>query len=127
MKRNNLLLLIAIVLVGYGVYTAAYVPAMLVAPIEPLLLIGFILQVVFAFAAALGVWRGESWAPPTLLMLGISIAATSLIEAFVLGIVAYLRALLVASLAIVATWFAAACLVHESDDAAALWESRSRL
>jgi len=83
------------------VYTAAYVPAMLIGPPMPLLLIGFVLQVVCALAAAIGVWRGWPWAAGVVLLLGVSIAGTALIEGFVLGIVAYLRALLVAVLAIV--------------------------
>ena len=67
----------------------------------PLLPIGFVLQAVCALAAAFGVWRGQPWAAGALVLLGASIAATWLIEGFVLGIVAYLRALLVAVLAIV--------------------------
>ena len=106
--RSTALLLIAVALAGYGVYTAAYVPAMLVAPPVPLLLIGFVLQVVCALAAAIGVWRGRPWAAGAVVLLGVSIVATALIEGFVLGIVAYLRALLVAVLAIVVAMVIAA-------------------
>ena len=74
---------------------------MLVGQPVPLLLIGFVLQVVCALAAAVGVWRGRPWAAGALVLLGASIAATWLIEGFVLGIVAYLHALLVAVPAIV--------------------------
>ena len=99
--RSTALLLIAVALAGYGVYIAGYVPAMLLGQPVPLLVIGFVLQVVCALAAAVGVWRGRSWAAVVVVLLGLSIAATWLIEAFVLGIVAYLHALLVAVLAIV--------------------------
>jgi len=99
--RSNALLLIAVALAGYGVYIAGYVPAMLVGPPVPLLLIGFVLQVVCALAAAVGVWRGQPWVATVVLLLGVSIAGTWFIEGFVLGIVAYLHALLVAVLSIV--------------------------
>ena len=106
--RSAALVVIAVTLAGYGVYIAAYVPAMLVGPPMPFLLIGFVLQVVCALAAAIGVWRGRRWAASAVLLLGASIAATALIEGFVLGIVAYLHALLVAVLAIVIAMIIAA-------------------
>jgi hypothetical protein len=63
-------------------------------------LLGFVLRAV-CLAAAFGVWRGRRWAGGVVVLLGVSIAATWLVEGFVLGIVAYLHALLVAVLAIV--------------------------
>jgi hypothetical protein len=99
--RSTALLLIALGLAGYGVYIARYVPGLLVGPPALLLLIGFVLQSVCAFAGAVGVWRRQRWAAFVVVLLGVSIAATWLIEAFVLGIVAYLHALMVAVLAIV--------------------------
>ena len=106
--RSTALLLIAVALAGYGVYSAGYVPAMLVGWPVPLLVIGFVLQAVCALVAAVGVWRGQSWAAGVVVLLGVCIAATWLIEAFVLGIVAYLYALLVAVLAIVVALIIAA-------------------
>jgi hypothetical protein len=108
--RATALSLIAVVLAGYGVYTAAYVPAMLLSQSVPLLLIGFVLQAVFALAAAVGVWRGQPWAAGVVVLLGVSIAATWLIEGFILGIVPYLRALLIAVFAIVVASIVAAYL-----------------
>ena len=99
--RSTALLLIALVLAGYGVYTTAYLPAMLVSQSAPVLVIGFVLQAVCALAAAVGVWRRQSWAAGVVVLLGACIAATWLVEGFVLGIVPYLHALLVALLAIV--------------------------
>jgi hypothetical protein len=99
--RSTALLLIALALAGYGVYTAAYLPAMLMSEPAPLLVIGFVLQAVCALAAAVGVWRRQSWAAAVVVLLGVAIAATWLVEGFVLGIVPYLKALLVALVAIV--------------------------
>jgi hypothetical protein len=100
--RTLALRLIALVLAAYGVYSASRVPAMLVEPVTTLLLIGFVLQAVCALVAAVGVWRGDKWASGAVVLLAIIVAATWLVEAFVLGIVAYLRALLVALFVIVA-------------------------
>ena len=106
--RSTALLLIAVALAAYGVYIAGYVPAMLLGPPVPLLLIGFVLQMVCALAAAFGVWRCQPWAAGAVVLLGVSIAATWLIEGFVLGIVAYLHALLVAVLAMIVALIVAA-------------------
>lgn len=108
MNRSTPSLLIVVALAGYGVYVVSYVPAMLVGPAVPALLIGFILQAVCALAAAFGVWRGRPWATGALVLLGLSIAGTWLFEAFLLGIVAYLHALLVAVIALVVTLVIAA-------------------
>jgi hypothetical protein len=104
MNRSTTLLLIAVALAGYGLYAASFVPAMLVGPAMPALLIGFVLQAVCAFAAAFGVWRTQRWAVGVVVLLGVCIAATWLFEGFILGIVAYLHALLVAVIALVVTW-----------------------
>ena len=53
-------------------------------------------------------WRDQRWAAAVVVLLGVCVAATWLVEAFVLGIVAYLHALLVAVLAIVAALLIAA-------------------
>jgi hypothetical protein len=108
--RSTALLLIAVALAAYGVYIAAYVPAMLIGRPVLLLLIGFVLQAVFALVAAFGVWRRRPWAATVVVLLGVSIAATRLIEAFVFGIVPWLHALLVAVLAIVVALIIAAYL-----------------
>jgi hypothetical protein len=74
---------------------------MLPGPASPLLLLAFALQAVLAILAAVGVWWQQRWVGAGLLLLGASIAATALIEAFVLGIIAWLYALLLAVAAIV--------------------------
>jgi hypothetical protein len=99
-ERRTALLLIAVGLAAYGVYHAFYAIAMLPVPASLLLLFGFALQAALAIVAAVGVWREQRLAATALLLLGASIAATALIEAFVLGIIAWLYALLIAIAAI---------------------------
>ena len=105
--RSAALPLIAVILAAYGVYTALYVPGMMIGPPAPLLLICFIAQAVFAIAAAVGLWTRQSWAAVLVLLLGASIAATQLVE-IVLGIVPMLRAVFIAVLAIVGALLLAA-------------------
>jgi hypothetical protein len=100
LERSTILLLTSVALVVYGLYSAFYAIAMLPAPASPLLLLAFVLQAIFAILAAVGVSRQRRWAGATLLLLGMTIAATALIEAFVLGIVAWLNALVTAAAAI---------------------------
>lgn len=110
MNRSMTLLLIAVGLAGYGLYAASYVPALAAGPAVPVLLIGFVLQAVFGLAAAFGTWRARRWAAGATVLLGVCIAGTWLCEAFILGIVAYLTALAVAAIALVATVMIAAYL-----------------
>ena len=100
MNRTATRRALAIALGGWGVYRALYVAAMLASPPAPLLLPCFVLQAVFGIAAGIGVWRGARWAPLAVVLLAGSIAATALVEAFVLGIVAYGRALVEAVVAL---------------------------
>jgi hypothetical protein len=105
MERHTALLLIAIALAAYGVYQGLYAVAMLAAPGSPLVLAEFALQATLAILAAVGVWRQQRWAAASLLLLGASIAATALVDAFVLGIVAWLYAFLIAIAAIAIALF----------------------
>lgn len=109
MDRSVALPLIALILAGYGVYTALYIPGMLIGPPTPVLLVCFIAQAVFAIAAAVGLFSGQSWAALPVLALGASIAATQLIE-ILLGIVPMLRAVFIAVLAIVGALLLASML-----------------
>jgi hypothetical protein len=101
MNRSTALLLIAVALAGYGVYAAACALPMLVGPPMPVLLVLFVVQAVCAFAAAFGVWRAQRWAAGVAALLGVAVAVTWLFEAFILGLVAYLPALLAAAIALV--------------------------
>jgi len=100
-ERSSALLLIAVALAAYGVRQAFYAVAMLPGSASPLLLLAFALQALLAILAAVGVWQKQRWAGAALLLLGASIAATALVEAFVLGIIGWLYALLLAVAAIV--------------------------
>jgi hypothetical protein len=95
---------IAIALIGFGIYRALHVPAMLIDPQAPLLLAAFLLQAVFGIAAGVGVWQRARWASLAIGLLCASIVATALIEA-IMGILAYLHALLEAVVAIAAAVF----------------------
>jgi hypothetical protein len=92
--------LIGLILAGYGIYTALYLPPMLLGPPMPFLIVAFVWQVVAALAAAVGVWRGQRWASTAVLLLGAGIVATQLIEV-ALGVPPYLRAVMVSTLAII--------------------------
>jgi hypothetical protein len=96
-------LIIAIALAAYGIYVASYVPGMLAGPPALGLLFCFFLQAVSALVGAVGVWRSQRWAGGAVLLLGVAIAATSVYEGFVLGIVPYLRVVLVVVLAMLVT------------------------
>jgi len=111
--RSAAVIVIAIALAAYGIYTALFLPAMLVGPPVPLLLLGFSLQAVLAIVAAVGVWTGRSWAGVAVVVLGVSIAATQLFEV-ILGIVPYLRAIAVAFLAIIGAVVMAAFIGRQS-------------
>jgi hypothetical protein len=107
MGRSAAISVIAVALAAYGIYMALYVPPLLVGPPVTLVLIGFLAQACAALAAAVGVWQGRSWAPAAVIVLGIAIAATQLVEGFVLGLIAYGRALIVALAALAITWIVA--------------------
>ena len=100
-ERSSALMLIAGALAAYGVWQAFSAIAILPGPASPLLLLAFTVQAVLAIFAAVGVWRQERWTGAALLLLASSIAATALVEAFVLGIIPWLYALLIAVAAIV--------------------------
>ena len=94
---------IAVALAAYGIYSASFVPGMIAGPAAPALLFFFVLQAVCALAAAVGVWNARPWAAGAVVALGVAVAATSIFEGFVLGIMAYLRVVLVVVVTLVAT------------------------
>jgi hypothetical protein len=110
MSRSGIRTIVTVALAGYGVYVASYLPAMLPGPATPGLVALFAIQTFCAIAAAVGVWRRRRWASDTVVALGVAIATTSVIEGFVLGIVPYLRVLVVAVAAIAVTFVVAAYL-----------------
>lgn len=57
-------------------------------------------QSIFAIVAGIGIWSRSAFGPIAVLLLGASLAATYLLEAFALGIIGWLYAVLGALLAL---------------------------
>lgn len=110
MRRTDAGRAIAILFLAYGVYTASFVPALVVGRIVPVLLVGTLAKALLALGAAISVWRSDAWASALVVLTGVAIAALWLVEAFALGIVAYLYAIGAAALALVITIALAAYL-----------------
>ena len=70
MDRSIGLLLIALLLAGFGLYTGLNGIALLVGFTSPLLMLTFLAQGVLAIAAAYGVARAQPWAAGVLLVAG---------------------------------------------------------
>jgi hypothetical protein len=115
MKDSTVQAILAVGLAGYGIYTASYVPGMLPGPSAPALLFLFVLQTLCALAAAVGVWRGQRWTAGAVVALGVAVAGTSVFEGFVLGIVPYLRVVLVVVVALVGAAGIAAFVNRRAD------------
>ena len=94
-------MVVIVLLAAYGVYVGSFVPGMLVAPVAPVLPVAYVVQTILAFIAVAGAWLRRPWAANVIVALGAVVAATWLIEAFALGIVAYLHAIGIAILALV--------------------------
>lgn len=100
MNRPALLKLIGVVFAIYGIYRALLLPALFVGPTEPALLACLLIETIAAFAAAIGLWRDDRWAPIATIVLGAAIAATALVEAAFFGIIALDRAILTGVVAV---------------------------
>jgi hypothetical protein len=83
---------------------------MLASPAPPGLVALFALQASCSIVAAVGVWRHRPWAADAVIALGVMVATTSIIEGFLLGLVPYLRALLVVVAALTLTFVVAVYL-----------------
>ena len=110
MSRSGIRTLISVALAGYGLNVASYLPAMLASPAPPGLVALFALQASCSIVAAVGVWRHRPWAADAVIALGVMVATTSIIEGFLLGLVPYLRALLVVVAALTLTFVVAVYL-----------------
>jgi hypothetical protein len=118
MEGRTASMLIALALAVYGGYRLLYAVTMLPVPASPFMLIAFGVQAVLAILAAIGVWRQQRFAAAALLLLGASIAVTALVEAFVLGIIARLSAILLA-LAAIGVALLLAAYINRSDSSPA--------
>lgn len=103
MNRNTATTVVAIALLGYGLYIGSYVPPLFVGNPPTSILFGFLVQMVASLAGAAAVWWRQSWAAFAIVVLGAAIAATALVEGFVLGIIGYNHALAVAVVGLVIT------------------------
>ena len=112
LARSTTRALVAVALLGYGLYRALWVPGLMAGPPAPLLLVCFVLQALSAIAAGIGILLRAPWATAAVLLLGVSIAATAVVEGFVLGIAPYLRSLLEAVLAVVVALVLAAWILR---------------
>jgi hypothetical protein len=118
MHRSPAVVIVSACLAIYGLYAASFIPPLLVGTSVPLLLAGFVVQACAAFLAAFAVWEGSAWAPGAVMMLGVAVAITELVETFILGIIGYDYALMVAVLSVVIA-FATATLVRNTKPLAA--------
>jgi hypothetical protein len=100
-------MLIGIGLLLYGLYTASFIPGLLVGAPMPLILVGFLVQAVAAIAAGVGVFLASGWTPAAVIVLGMAIALTEIVEGFVLGLISYDRALAVGVAGVVITFLIA--------------------
>jgi hypothetical protein len=100
-NRSATLLLLALLVGGFGIYAALNGIALLAGGGTPLLAVTLLAQGILGLTAAVGIARAESWASAVVLVLALLVAATALVEAFVLGILPWLYALFIAIAAIV--------------------------
>ena len=119
MNRSAVLMLAAVALGAYAIYTALHVPGMLVGPPVPLLLIAFLAQVVSAIIAAVGLATGQRWGGVAVVIFAVCIAGTQLIEVL-LGVAPYLRAVFISVVAIVGALLFAAYARRSPGSAAAV-------
>lgn len=99
-NRSATLLLLALLVGGFGIYAALNGIALLAGGGTPLLAVVLLLQGLLALTATAGMARAEPWAAAVVLALALLVAATALVEAFVLGILPWLHAVFIAIAAI---------------------------
>ena len=102
MERSGLVRAIAVAIGVYGVYVASFVPVVITGHPAPLLVTCLVLESCAALIAAVGLWRGDHWAPAATIAAGAAAALTQGIEGPVLGLIAIDRAVLVGAAAILA-------------------------
>ncbi len=89
------------VLVVFGVVLLLYLlPVIATGPVGVWSFAGRLAQCVFALAAAFAVFTNRNWAQLAIMATGAAVAITALGDAFVVGIIAPLAALLVAVIAV---------------------------
>jgi len=107
MSRDALTTVVVVALVAYGLYIGSYLVPMFVGSPPIAIVVGFAVQTIAALAGAVGVLWQRSWAPVMLVVLGAAIAFTAIVEGFVLGLVGFNHATVVAVTGLVLTILAA--------------------
>lgn len=101
MDRPLWQILLTIFLVGFALHRAAL--AATIGTLEPVLLIAYALETGTALVAATGLWLGRRWTPAAVVVLGVAVAATAILEGFSLGVVPPAAAISEVAVAAVAT------------------------
>ena len=102
MNRRAAMGVLAIALAAYGIYTALYLPPLVASGHSAFLLAAYAVQACAALFAAVGLWRASAWAPAVIIILGAAVVVTQLVEAFILGIIAYVPAIAVSVIVLLA-------------------------
>jgi hypothetical protein len=86
MDRPLWQILIPIFLLGVAAHRAALGFALYASHMGPAVVAAYGLQIAAALVTALAIWQGRPWAAGVLLVLGMLLAATALLEGFWLGL-----------------------------------------
>ncbi len=104
MPRRNAILVVAALLVVFGVWRLLNaVPLLLSGEAYAFVPLVLFVQGVLAVFSAMALFRSHASAPSLVVLLGVALATTALLEVFVWDVVAPLAGLLVAAAAIVST------------------------
>jgi hypothetical protein len=101
---------IAVGLVAYAIYLALHLAALLLDSRAVLLSIVFLVETLAALLAAVAVWRNASWMATAVVIVGVAFVCRQLVEGPVLGLFAYLPAIGLAILGLLAALGVAAYL-----------------
>ena len=113
-NRSAVLLLLALLVAGFGIWASLNGIALLFGGGTPLLTVIFLAEGILGLVAAYGIARAQPWAASVVLLLAVIVAAAALVQAFVLGILPWLYALFIAIAAIVLALIVAAALGRTS-------------
>jgi hypothetical protein len=86
MDRPLWQMVLALLLVGFAVQRAAVGFVLLSGDVQPLMFVAYGLQVAAAVVTAVGMWLGRRWSIGALIVLGVALAATAILESLWLGV-----------------------------------------
>jgi hypothetical protein len=93
---------IAVAFGVYALYLAVHLPPLIIDNRATLLLVVFGVETVAALIASVGVWRGARWMSAAVVVVGLAYVCRQLVEGPVLGLIAYLPAIGMAALGLLA-------------------------